>query len=98
MNKKERLIISSILLLVSMMTIFDLLTDLGEGVIWWHVAIEGSVAVLALIGVYFLVKGTFTLRKSLLEERELSSKLMEESTHWKESSKRFQSFLIWLFS
>ena len=89
MNKKERLIISSILLLVSMMTIFDLLTDLGEGVIWWHVAIEGSVAVLALIGVYFLVKGTFTLRKSLLEERELSSKLMEESTHWKESSKRF---------
>lgn len=89
MNRRERLIISSILLLISLMTVIDLLTDLGEGVVWWHVAIEGSVAVIALVGVYFLVKGTFTLRKSLIKERELSAKLMEESSHWKESSKKF---------
>lgn len=89
MNKRERLIISGILLLTSLMTTFDLLTDLGEGVMWWHVAIEGSVAIVALVGVYFLVKGTFTLRKSLMKERELSAKLTEESSHWKESSKRF---------
>jgi hypothetical protein len=43
MNRRERLIISSILLLISLMTVIDLLTDLGEGVVWWHVAIEGSV-------------------------------------------------------
>ncbi|MFG1492693.1 helix-turn-helix transcriptional regulator [Halobacteriovorax sp. GFR7] len=89
MNKKERLIISGILLLISLMTIFDLLTDLSEGVVWWHVTIEGIVALMALVGVYFLVKGTFTLRKSLRKERELSAKLTEENTHWKESSKRF---------
>lgn len=89
MNKRERLIISSILLLISLMTTFDLLTDLGEGVVWWHVAIEGSVAIIALVGVYFLVKGTFTLRKSLKKEKEFSAKLIEENSHWKESSKRF---------
>lgn len=89
MNKKERLIISGILLLISLMTTFDLLTDLKEGVVWWHVAIEGSVAVIALIGVYFLIKGTFTLRKSLKKERELSAMLTEENSHWKESSKKF---------
>lgn len=89
MDKKERLIISSILLIISLMTTFDLITDLVEGVVWWHVVIEGSVALIALIGVYFLVKGTFTLRKSLQEERELSAKLLEESSHWKENSKKF---------
>lgn len=89
MNKRERLIISGILLLISLMTIFDLLTDLGEGVIWWHVVVEGSVAVIALVGVYFLVKGTFTLRKSLEKEKDLSAKLMQESSHWKQSSKKF---------
>ncbi len=89
MNKKERLIISGILLLISLMTTFDLLTDLKEGVVWWHVAIEGSVAVIALIGVYFLIKGTFTLRKSLKKERELSAMLTEENSHRKKSSKKF---------
>lgn len=89
MNKRERFIISGILLLISLMTTFDLLTDLGEGVVWWHVAIEGSVALIALVGVYFLVKGTFTLQKSLQKEKELSSKLLEESFHWKENSKKF---------
>lgn len=89
MDKKERLIISSILLLISIMTTFDLLTDLKEGVEWWHVIIEGGVAFIALIGVYFLLKGTFTLQKSLEKERELSAKLLQESSHWKESSKRF---------
>ena len=89
MNKNERLIISAVLLLTSLMTSFDLLTDLGEGVVWWHVIIEGSVALIALVGVYYLLKGTFRLRKSLIKERELSAKLLEENLHWKENSKRF---------
>ncbi|MCF8059928.1 MAG: hypothetical protein K9K67_11565 [Bacteriovoracaceae bacterium] len=89
MNKRERIIISSILLLISLITIFDLMTDLGEGVVWWHVAVEGSVALIALVGVYFLVKGTFKLQKSLTREREFSAKLLQESAHWKENSKKF---------
>ena len=89
MNKKERFIISGILLIISIMTSFDLLTDLGEGVIWWHVAIEGSVAIMALIGVYYLLKGTFNLKKSLQKERDFSAKLVEENTQWKESSKKY---------
>jgi DNA-binding CsgD family transcriptional regulator len=89
MNRKERIIIAGILLIVSIMTSVDLLTDLGEGVVLWHVVIEGCVALVALIGVYFLIKGTFTLKKSLKKERELSAKLIEENVHWKESSKKF---------
>ncbi|MCB0391455.1 MAG: response regulator transcription factor [Bdellovibrionales bacterium] len=89
MNKKERLIISSILISISLMTSIDVITDLNEGVAWWHVTIEAIVAAIALVGVYFLIKGTFTLKKSLKKERELSTKLLEDSKHWKESSRRF---------
>lgn len=89
MNRKERLIISGLLLLISLMTAFDLLTDFREGVLWWHVVIEGSVGVIALFGIYFLVKDTFFLRKSLIKERELSALLLEESVRWKENSKRY---------
>jgi uncharacterized membrane protein HdeD (DUF308 family) len=75
MNRKERIIIAGILLIVSIMTSVDLLTDLGEGVILWHVFIEGCVALVALVGVYFLLKGTFALKETLKkrESYQLSS-------------------------
>lgn len=88
MNRKERLIISAILLLISILTLTDLIIDFEEGVTWWHVAVEGGVAIIALFGVYFLIRGTFSLQNSLKEERQLSAKLAEESAHWKESSKK----------
>lgn len=89
MDRKERLIISGVLLIISLMTLVDLVTDLSEGVEMWHVAIEGGVALVALVGIFFLLKGTFTLKNSLKREKELSDKLKQESSHWKESSKRF---------
>lgn len=89
MNKKERLSISGVLLLISFMTAFDLLTDMGEGVIWWHIIIEGGAALIALISVYILVRGTFDLKHSLVVEQEISKKLREESIHWRENSKKF---------
>jgi len=89
MNNKERFIISTILLLISILTTFDLITDLGENAVWWHLSIEASVAIVTLISVYFLVKETFILKMSLIKERELSAKLMDESSHWKKSSKKF---------
>lgn len=89
MNKNERLIISTVLFAISLMTTFDLVTDLSEGVTWWHVSLEGGVAIVALFGIYHLLKGTFALKNNLTKERELSAKLREESSHWKSSSKMF---------
>ncbi|HAG90219.1 MAG TPA: hypothetical protein DCL41_00005, partial [Bdellovibrionales bacterium] len=89
MNKKERLFISIILLLIAGFTTFDLMTDLKEGVAWWHAAVEGGVALVATIGVFFLLRGTFQLQKSLQQEKTLSEKLWKESFQWKENSKRY---------
>ena len=40
-------------------------------------------------GVFYLLKGTFNLKQSLENEKELSSKLLEESKMWKEKSKKY---------
>ncbi|MCB0420554.1 MAG: response regulator transcription factor [Bdellovibrionales bacterium] len=89
MNKKERWIIAFILGLISILTCFDLATDMGEGVVWWHLVIEGGVATMALVGVYFLLKGAFELKHSLETEKRLSANLIEESRQWKENSKKY---------
>ena len=52
-------------------------------------SIEGIVALGALFGVFLLVRGTFSLKKSLKDEKQLSSKLQDEAQLWKEQSKKF---------
>ncbi len=87
--KSEGPIVVSILALISFVTLMDLLNDFKEGGVWWHVGVELFVAIIAIIGVFLLVKNTFSLQKSLIEERGLSEKLREESEHWKNNSKKF---------
>jgi len=88
-NKKERIIIAMILLVISVMTLVDLITDSREGVSWWHTSVEGGIAVAALFGVFLLMRGTFKLKRTLKDEREFSAKLQEEATVWKEHSKKY---------
>lgn len=89
MNKQERIIIALILLGISVMTVIDLITDSSQGVSWWHISVEALVALAALSGVFFLMRGTFKLKQTLKNERELSTKLKEEASSWKEHTKKY---------
>ena len=89
MNSRERIIMATILLAISAMTIVDLITDRNEGIPWWPLSVEGSVAIISLVGVFFLMKGTFKLKKTLKHEREVSIKFQEESKLWKEHSIKY---------
>lgn len=89
MKKNERIFMILILLGISLMTIIDIVTDTKEGVAWWHVSVEGTVALITMVGVFYLLKGTFNLKHSLENEREISSNLLEESKRWKEKSKKY---------
>ncbi|PIP96007.1 MAG: hypothetical protein COW00_06905 [Bdellovibrio sp. CG12_big_fil_rev_8_21_14_0_65_39_13] len=89
MNKKERNFVSIVLIGIFILTALDLITDTREGVPWWHLVFEASVGIFALVGVYFLLKGNFTLKQSLDVEKKLSSKLLEEAQAWKEQSKKY---------
>jgi DNA-binding CsgD family transcriptional regulator len=88
-NHRERYLITAVLLVISLLTTVDLVTDTKEGVALWHILIEGFVAIFALISVFFLLKGAFRLKRSLDKERQLSSKLQIEAENWKGSSKKY---------
>ena len=89
MSFRERAIISLLLISISGMTLFDLGTDLKQGGVWWHVTVEGFVALVALVGVYFLLRGTFRLKQSLLQEKAVSTQLRDESQRWREESQKY---------
>jgi len=88
-NKKERITMILILLSISLITVMDLITDSKEGVAWWHVFLEGSVGIVAVIGVFFLLKGTLKLKYNLAKERKISESLEQDNQLWKERSKKF---------
>lgn len=89
MLKHERYFILITLLAISFFAIFDLVTDLKEGVTWWHVSFEAFVAIIAGAGFIYLLKGTFELKKIVEAEKKLSGKLFEENERYKQQSKSY---------
>ncbi len=89
MNSKERSFIAIVLGVIVIMVTADLITDSYEGVQWWHVGIEGGIALAALVGIFLLIRGAFELKHSLAEARQFSSQLQIESEKWRSQSKRY---------
>jgi DNA-binding CsgD family transcriptional regulator len=89
MNKKERLVISSILLGIVIVAGLDLANDSKLGVKWWHIVAEGSVVLAALIGIFVLLRGSFFLQHTLEEERKKSQVFREEAEKWRINSRKY---------
>lgn len=89
MNSNERNVIAGILLLIAGLVSFDIYKDSLEGVVVWHVLVEGAVAVLALVGVFYLIRGTFTLKHRLQDEIDSFSKFKAEAEAWRADSKKY---------
>jgi len=89
MNPKERIFIAAILLAIIVFVTADLLLDLRQGVRFWHALVEGSAAIAAFIGILLLLRGTFSLRHSLAEERRQSSLLQQEAVAWRAQSNQY---------
>lgn len=89
MNNKERGFIAVVLAAIVVLVTTDLFTDLAEGVQLWHAVVEGATAFSALVGIFFLIRGSFALKRSLVEERRLSSQLQVEAEKWRSQSKKY---------
>lgn len=87
MNNRERWVIMAILLGTAIFVGADLITDSQEGVRWWHLAAEGFVALAALGGVVFLLRGSFALQRSLAAEVLKSEGLQKEAEQWRKQAK-----------
>lgn len=89
MSSRERWFIIFVLFGTSALTLFDLFTDVEDGVSLLHAGVEGAVVVIAAAGVVYLLKGTFRLKRSLENQRELSDRLAQENKAYKEQSKKY---------
>lgn len=93
MTRKERLTMSGVLLVVGLLTTIDIAMDLSEGATWWHVGIEGVIAVAALFGVYSLMKGSIGLKKDLLHNEAMLGQEKRATDRWRELSQRYRDGL-----
>lgn len=78
MNQQERNIVLGVLLSVAVLVGVDLLTDFKEGVVLWHILTEAGIGTLALAGVFYLIRGTFFLRRKL-----------QDAESWKAQSRKY---------
>lgn len=83
MNRQERTVIITILLIVAIMVTFDLFTDSQEGVVVWHVLIEGAAGLAALFGIFYFIKDSFKLKHELTESLKENIQLKKEAHEWK---------------
>ena len=89
MSQRERFVIAGILCAVAILVAFDIYTDSREGVVLWHVLTEGAIAVLALTGVFYLLRGTVTLKHQLGKEIEDFSVFKKEADAWRADSRKY---------
>ncbi|WP_404391269.1 helix-turn-helix transcriptional regulator [Pseudoalteromonas phenolica] len=89
MTRKDRLILLSTLLIITVLIAVDLSTDLKEGVALWHLVIEGAAGVMALIGIAYIFKDIVQLKQDLQSERALAKGYRAEAELWREKSKTY---------
>lgn len=89
LTKKERWVIVAVLLAITVIIGADIATDYREGVRSWHIVAEGTVAVSAIVGILYLLSGSFSLKHSLEAEQNTSEELRQEAERWKNASKKY---------
>lgn len=89
MRQRERFVIAGILSVVAVLVGFDIFTDSREGVVLWHVLTEGAIGLIALAGVFYLLRGTVTLRHRLEKEIENFSAFKKEADAWRADSRKY---------
>jgi DNA-binding CsgD family transcriptional regulator len=89
MNHKERWVIAGTLGVIFLMVSFDLLKDAAEGVAAWHVLAEGSAGLAALFGMFYLLRGRFSLQRRLHREQAEFSAFRQEADRWRAESRKY---------
>jgi len=88
-NKQERWVVAGTLAIILVMVGIDLLNDSGEGVAVWHVFVEGSAGLAAVFGIFYLLRGAFSLRRRLDEEVANFSAFKQEAEQWRAESRKY---------
>ena len=83
------MVIAAVLAIIAIMVSFDLFTDAKEGVVFWHVFVEGSIALVALFGVFYVLKGSVELKHRLEKNVNEFTDFKKEAELWKLESRKY---------
>lgn len=75
--------------LVAILVSLDLLIDSREGIAIWHVVTEGFIALIALFGVFYILKGTAELKNRLKKNESAFSEFRREAELWQQESRKY---------
>ncbi len=89
MDSRERIVIAAVLVLVAVFVGIDLTTDFGDGVAGFHIVAEGVIGILALAGVYYVLRGHSELRRQLAVERRDFSRFRSQAEAWRAESRKY---------
>lgn len=89
MSERERFFIAFVLISIVVLVGADLFTDAGGGASWWHLLAEGSIAVVAALGLFLLLRGAILTRLTLTSERREFSSFRRRAEEWKINSQRY---------
>lgn len=88
-TKKEKWILFSILSIVFLLIIMDITSDLKEGVTLGHIILECSIASFSLFGIFYILKDSFRIKKTLVETNQQLSLYRKEAEKWRIESKKY---------
>lgn len=89
----ERAVIAGALALIALLAGFDLLIDRREGVAIWHVLAEAAVALTAGVGVFYLIRGAWELRRRLDVQSRDFSEFRLQADAWRRESRKYMDGL-----
>jgi DNA-binding CsgD family transcriptional regulator len=89
MNNHERWAIAGTLCIIFVLVSIDLLKDADQGVAIWHVLVEAGAGLTALFGIFYLLRGAFSLRQRLQREQAEFSAFREEAERWRVESRKY---------
>lgn len=89
MNSKDRIVIITILSIVALVVTFDLITDSKEGVVAWHLLIEGAAGLAALFGIFYFMKDSLNLKHRLSDSMSENIQLKKEAREWKTAAQKY---------
>lgn len=87
-KNQERLVVAGTLLVTCALIVIDLINDSGEGVAGWHVLVEALAALTSLVGLFYLMRDAFVLRRRLDEEIANTSAFRLEAERWRTEARR----------
>ncbi len=89
MSQKEKWVLVIILSAVFILVSTDVVSDSKDGVEFWHLLLEGSVGLISLFGIFYILRDSFNTKRNLIETNQEFSAYREEAEKWREASRKF---------